>query len=157
MATGAGYDLNWGDIYKPFTDGTFASAGPTQQKQMMNTYQGFNPMGEFQGNQNSFFKPESAAPGLPDTLPGTGYDPSSLISNNVQQKDPFNFGTLEGWGAGINSAANLFGAWNGYQNVKLGRNQLDFQKESFNKQYDYQKELTEERRNRHNSIRAKWG
>lgn len=44
--------------------------------------------------------------------------------------------------AGLQTLGNLMGAWNGYQQTKIAKQQLAFQKDSFNKQYGAQKNLT---------------
>ncbi len=44
--------------------------------------------------------------------------------------------------AGLQTLGSVMGAWNGYQQNKLAKQQLAFQKDAFNKQYSAQRNLT---------------
>lgn len=44
--------------------------------------------------------------------------------------------------AGLQTLGSLMGAWNGYQQTKVAKQQLAFQKDAFNKQYGAQRNLT---------------
>ena len=44
--------------------------------------------------------------------------------------------------AGLQTLGSVMGAWNGYQQNKIAKKQLAFQKDSFNKQYAAQRNLT---------------
>jgi len=63
--------------------------------------------------------------------------------------------SLAGIGAIGTAGANLFGAFNSYQLGKLAEEQFAFQKDAFNKNFDYNKEITEERRGHRNRAIAR--
>jgi len=123
------------------------------------------------GNSNTFGVNTNQSPFLP------GYNAGSISGLMQNQQMPnymgmnnglpvmsapgndtggLGFGSLSGWGdaaAGIGSILNYF---NGRAQVDLGKQQLKQQDENFNKNFDYAKELSEERRNRHNRLRARY-
>ncbi len=74
-------------------------------------------------------------------LTGETIDPNILkaFNNKTVLGDVSNFSKGV---AGLQTLGNVMGAWNGYQQNKLAKKQLAFQKDSFNKQYAAQRNLT---------------
>lgn len=74
-------------------------------------------------------------------LTGETVDPNTLkaLNNKSGIGDLSNFSKGV---AGLQTLGSVMGAWNGYQQNKLAKQQLAFQKDSFNKQYAAQRNLT---------------
>lgn len=88
-------------------------------------------MGDELENSYGLFQPAMSRSGI-NTVDG-----GLLSFNNPTQMSTFGKGI-----AGLQTLGNLMGAWNGYQQNKLAKQQFSFQKDAFNKQYGAQKNLT---------------
>lgn len=77
------------------------------------------------------------------TLTGGTIDPNILKAfNNAAQTTTGSMSNFSKGVAGLQTFGSLMGAWNGYQQNKLAKQQLAFQKDAFNKQYSAQRNLT---------------
>ncbi|ARM71102.1 hypothetical protein pVco7_gp113 [Vibrio phage pVco-7] len=95
---------------------------------------------------------QSIAPNQPNAMPVTqpiSPDQSALSSLASWGQDTFNRGAMfgdaqnTGWVAPSAQAVGaLANAWTGFQQIDLMKNQLDFQKEAFNKNFANQRTLT---------------
>lgn len=77
-----------------------------------------------------YFTPEAISGDLGSNFGGAG-------SNILGNMSPFQAGV-----AGLGALSNAFGAFNGYKQTKLAKQQLAFQKDAFNKQWNAQRNLT---------------
>ena len=96
-------------------------------------------MGDELENSYGLFQPALSRNGI-NTVDG-GFlsfnNPTRTSTNNPTELSTFGKGI-----AGLQTLGNLMGAWNGYQQNKLAKQQFAFQQDAFNKQYAAQRALT---------------
>ena len=95
---------------------------------------GLSSWDQFIGKTSQIFGGTDAngTPSVPDYNP-TGNNPSGMLGN----MSPFQAGV-----SGLGALSSAFGAFNGYKQTKLAKQQLAFQKDAFNKQWNAQRNLT---------------
>lgn len=83
-----------------------------------------------------------ASTGGPQSTPFSGF--SDFFKGGSSSSTPKGSGGLSGFdkfNAGLQTLGSALSAFNGYQQTKLAKEQLNFQKDSFNKQYQAQRGL----------------
>lgn len=79
---------------------------------------------------------------MPSLLAMSGSDVSGDLLNLDFGKSTGGMSNFSKGVAGLQTLGSLMGAWNGYQQNKLAKQQLAFQKDAFNRQYAAQRNLT---------------
>lgn len=79
---------------------------------------------------------------VPNLMTMSGSGTSSDLLNLDFGKSKQGMSNFSKGVAGLQTLGSVMGAWNGYQQNKLAKQQLAFQKDAFNKQYSAQRNLT---------------
>lgn len=86
---------------------------------------GLSPMQKFTGSFSQFFGGTDA----------NGTPKSSMLGGDSGSSAAGGMTGFQKGVAGLQTVGSLWDAWNGYQQTKLAKQQLAFQKDAFNKQY----------------------
>jgi len=126
---------------------------------------GMPPMPQIQGsNFNSMVNPNygsqnlfSAEQDFGNFQKGIGSQPMAL--GNLQQPSSGGFGDFLGsdkFQSGMNAALGMGQAYMGYKQLQQAQDMFDFQRDSFNKQYEDKKRYLEEDRATRRATAASW-